>query len=542
MNALSKIIVLISLLFLTTQTTSAAEKPLNILMLTVDDMNCDSIGVFGCKVPETTPNLNKFAQTAMRFNHAHVHASSCVPSRNIVMTGRYLYNSGIEGFYAVPSSIKKNPTIPEFLKDNGYFIMIRGKESHTMPYHPFPKWDIDFGDGRLKENSRHPDSFYKYTKEGIEAAKKAGKPFYYNININDPHLALYNWKSRSGKPGLNRQDIDNPPSRIYKPEEMYVHKFLPDTPLVREELTAYYSTVRRADDSVGQIMKALKETGSLENTVVIFFSDHGMPFPFAKTANYYHSTKTPLMIRWPNVTKPGHIDNDHVVGTIDLFPTINELLKLSKPDGLDGRSLSPILHGKKQENRDYVYTMYEENVGGNRQPTRSVISKDYGYIVNIWSDGERKFATATRGMASTREIKRLAADGDTQMQHRLSMFEHRVPEEFYHYAKDPDGINNLIFNSKHKKQINQFRKQTIEFMKQSNDPLLKIYRSRDDEKVVQTYLQKLDEESKARKQQPEIYRRGGAKKKAKNNKKRNMTEEEKARAAKRRKKRLDAKK
>ena len=70
---------------------NAAEKPMNILMLTVDDMNCDSVGVFGCKVPQTTPNIDRLAADSLRFNHAHVHASSCVPSRNIVMTGKYLY-------------------------------------------------------------------------------------------------------------------------------------------------------------------------------------------------------------------------------------------------------------------------------------------------------------------------------------------------------------------------------------------------------------------------------------------------------------------
>ena len=78
-------------------------------MLTVDDMNCDSVGVFGCKVPQTTPNIDRLAADSLRFNHAHVHASSCVPSRNIVMTGRYLYNSGVEGFYAVPPKIQQNP-------------------------------------------------------------------------------------------------------------------------------------------------------------------------------------------------------------------------------------------------------------------------------------------------------------------------------------------------------------------------------------------------------------------------------------------------
>ena len=74
---------------------------------------------------------------------------------------------------------------------------------------------------------------------------------------------------------------------------------------MRKELAAYYSTVRRSDDSVGQVIRSLKEAGVYDNTIIIFFSDHGMPFPFAKTAMYYHSTHTPLIVRCPQITKPG---------------------------------------------------------------------------------------------------------------------------------------------------------------------------------------------------------------------------------------------
>lgn len=485
----------------------AAKAP-NIVLLSVDDMNCDSIGVFGSAVPGTTPNIDALAGKSLRFNHAHVHASSCVPSRNIIMTGRYLWNSGVTGFQNIPPSVVKNPTIPEFLKEQGYFVMIRGKESHSTPYSPFPAWDISFGDEkRIEGNSRHPESFYKSTREGIEEAANAGKPFFFSINIYDPHTALYNWNTREATEKLNRQDVDNPPSRIYKPDEMVVPGFLPDTPLVRRELAAYYSSVRRSDDSVGAVIRALKESGVYENSILIFFSDHGMPFPFAKTAMYYHSTRTPLMLRWPGVTKNGAVDDRHVVGTVDLFPTIAEMIGKPAPDGLDGRSLGDLLRGGTQPNREHAVVMYEENVGGNCQPTRAVLSRDFGYIVNLWSDGERKFATATRGMATTREIRRLAETGDTAMQQRLHLFEHRVPEEFFHYAKDPDALHNLIDNPEFSGRIDSYRDELRRFMKSHGDPMREIYEKRDDETAVQTYLAARDAAAKARKAKPEIYKR-----------------------------------
>jgi hypothetical protein len=119
-------------------------EPLNVLLLTVDDMNCDSIGAFGSTVPGTTPNIDAFAAEAMRFNHAHVHATSCIPSRNAMQSGRYLFNSGIEGFYQLPKEQVNFKTIPDLLRENGYFTMIRGKSKHTSPYYPYPAWDVDF--------------------------------------------------------------------------------------------------------------------------------------------------------------------------------------------------------------------------------------------------------------------------------------------------------------------------------------------------------------------------------------------------------------
>ncbi|MBT4821352.1 MAG: sulfatase [Lentisphaerae bacterium] len=492
----------------------SAHAKMNILVLTVDDMNCDSVGVFGCKVPDTTPNMDRFAEAGFRFRHAHVHATSCIPSRNVVQTGRYLYNSGIEGFYQLPRTKVTYETTPDILRDNGYFTMIRGKASHSSPYHPYPAWDISF-DEELKANRvniRDPKSFYDYTKKGIEAAKATGKPFYYSIDIHDPHTALYSFSCKKGKVStkLNGPDRDNPPSRVFREDEITVPGFLPDTPLSRKEVTAYYNSVRRADDSFGNVMKALRDTGVWDNTLVVFFSDHGMPFPFAKTAMYYHSTHTPLMVHWPGVTKPGSVDDEHVVGTVDILPTLLDAAEIGRPAGLDGRSLASILKGGKQRDREFVYVMYEENVGGNRQPMRGITSKDYAYICNLWSDGTRRFATATKGMATTKEMERLAAEGDTTMQARLKLFTHSVPEQFFDLDKDADALHNLVGDPKYSALIEKHQAQMLKTMEASRDPMLAVYRNRHDKVAVARYLATLDAAVKARKSKPELYKRGHA--------------------------------
>jgi N-sulfoglucosamine sulfohydrolase len=493
-------------------TAFCASAKMNILVLTVDDMNCDSIGVYGCTTPDTTPNIDAFTKEGFRFRHAHVHATSCIPSRNVVQTGRYLYNSGVEGFYAVPRESVTYPTTPDILREHGYFTMIRGKASHSSPYHPYPAWDIVFDDviRERKINMRSVKSFYDLTKEGIEAAQAADKPFYYAIDIHDPHLALYSFSYKKGKvsTALHGQDKDNPPSRIFKDDEITMPGFLPDTPLSRKELTAYYNSVRRADDSFGSVMRALKDTGTWDNTLVVFFSDHGMPFPFAKTAMYYHSTHTPLMVRWPGVTIGGTADDEHVVGTVDILPTLLEAIGIEEPEGLDGRSLASILKGGRQDNREFVYVMYEENVGGNRQPMRGITSKNHTYICNLWADGERRFATATRGTATAAEMFRLAQEGDEYMQRRAKLYDHSVPEQFFDVNRDADGLNNLIGNPEYRELIEKHREQMAGVMKASGDPMTEIYGKRTDKAAVAEYLSGLDAEVKVRKSRLEIYKRG----------------------------------
>src|SRR4030095_3526534 len=114
-------------------------------------------------------------------------------------------------------------------------------------------------------------------------------------------------------------------------------------------LALYYSSVRRADDCLGEVLRALHESGADDQTLIFFLSDHGMPLPFAKTQLYFHSNRTPWMIRWPGVTKAGAVDSRHLVSAGDLLPTLLEIVGAAPPKGIDGRSFVPVLRGQNQE-------------------------------------------------------------------------------------------------------------------------------------------------------------------------------------------------
>lgn len=464
---------------------AAGAEKLNLLFLTTDDMSCDSVGAWGCKLADTTPNLDRLAARALRFNHAFVQVGNCMPSRNVMGSGRYPHNNRVEGFYQIKDP--DYPMLADLMKAGGWFTGIRGKVPHATPYSPYPGWDavLDTLPDGSTAHIKDPKSYHASVKDGVARAKAAGKPFFLNINISDPHKPFYNEKGK-GDPFV--------PSRVFTADEVPVPGFLFDDPEVRAELALYYSSVRRGDDCVGEVLRALEEAGELERTVILFLSDHGMPLPFAKTQLYYHSTRTPMMVVWPGVTRPGAVDDEHLVSAVDLLPTLLDVFALPHPDGMDGRSFAPVLRGEKQDGREYVVTEYNENSGANRSPMRSIVTKEHAYLFNPWSNGERVMRTATQGTITYRRMKELAKT-DPQIAARLDLIDHRVPEELYHYAYDPDALSNLFGKPEVAEVQNRLIGALEDWMVRTRDPLLDVFRQRHDPAVREAFMKQVQAEA-----------------------------------------------
>jgi N-sulfoglucosamine sulfohydrolase len=439
----------------------------NILFITVDDMNADSLGVFGCPVEDTTPNLDKLAGEGIRFEHAHVQAPNCTPSRNVFQTGRYPHNSGVEGFYDIEPDY---PILPDLLKAEGYRVGIWGKVADTTPRSNYMWNKVLKTSG--KGSAKNAEVVSNVALKFMEECKREGKPFYLVMNLSDPHHPLF------GSTASKKSHYDiYPPSRIYTEEEVIVPGFLPDIPGVRAEVTRYYNSVRRADDIIGAILQALEKSGEAENTIVMFLSDHGMPFPFAKTNLYRYSTRTPWLVRFPGVVKPGRVDSTHMITAIDFFPTILELCQIALPEELDGRSIASLLRGDVQSNRNWVIKEFHENAAGVRNPMRAIETKQYGYIFNPWADGERLFKSATLHSQSYRAMQKAAAS-DARMAARVNYFNHRELEEFYDYRSDPFALDNKINDPNYLPMINQLRRALAKEMKASEDPALAVFLKR----------------------------------------------------------------
>jgi len=455
-----------------------ASRP-NVLLITLDDMNWDSLGCTGSKVPGISPNIDALAKQGMRFLHAHVTIAVCQPTRSVWFTGRYPHRNGALGFQPINPAV---PTLTEQTRKAGYLNGIMAKVPHLAPQRKFA-WDVVVPAGELAVG-RDPEQYYKHAKAFFERAKSAGKPFFLMANSQDPHRPFAGSPQESGRRGKVRkkkkkrkQRPSNFPGvrRTYRPDEVTVPKFLPDISEVRQEMAEYFTSVHRADEIVGAVLKALKETGYEKNTLVIFLSDHGMPLPFAKTNCYLNSTRTPLIVRWPGRVKPGTVDAAHMLSGIDLMPTILDALKLPAPKGMDGQSFLPILAGKKQGGRDELYTVFHRTAGRRDFEMRSVLTKKYGYIYNAWSDAKTVFRNESQNGRTFRAMA-AAARTNPLIAARVKLFQYRQKEEFYDYEADPAALKNLIDDPKHRKRIDHFRARMRQRMKELKDPLEETYK------------------------------------------------------------------
>ena len=268
----------------------AGDKPLNLLIVTADDMNADSGGWNGNTLG-VTPILDAFAKGAHRFINSHVTVPICQPCRSALMTGRVPHRNGALGFNPIRRDV---PTLVEILRDAGYYTAVIAKAVHMAPAEKFP-WHA-VGDQAL---GKQPTKFAEKFREMLTAVAKEKKPFFINANICDPHRPFINGTGKNVK-------ADDPLDgvRVFKPTEVSVPAFLEDLPRVREEVAKYYTSVSRFDVAFGLVLKELTAAGRDADTVVVFLSDHGMSFPFSKATVYYNGTWSPVLVRYPGQKDP----------------------------------------------------------------------------------------------------------------------------------------------------------------------------------------------------------------------------------------------
>lgn len=470
-----------------------AKRP-NILFITADDMSYDSLGCTGCSIPDISPNLDRLASQGLLLDHCHIITPVCGPSRRAWITGALPQQTGYMGHYTMPpqwfgeSSIKTN--VAELLRTEGDYL------TGVICKHPDGiGWDWKRA-SRETGMGRDASKFYDLTKEFIAKAEDQDKPFFLHANSMDPHdywarhrnerkawFDGYMGKDKpydlypNGKPYPD-PDVD------YQPCEIPVPPCWPDNADIREEIHTYYNSVKRLDDTMGAILKALRDSGQEDNTMVIFVSDHGLGKAFAKWSLYPLGTRTPLIVRWPGVTKPGTRDHHNVVSAIDFAPTFLEVAGLRPQAYMHGVSLVPIFtHDKTARPRKTVVTYWNymnntperdatvtefsahmADLNNNYRPMRAVNSRRYTYIWNGWSDGKREIPMEMSAGQAIRKI--LMKTGHAV---RADFEKFRTPEEFYDTVADPGCLHNLIAASDQQERVSRFREDMLNVMVETED-------------------------------------------------------------------------
>jgi N-sulfoglucosamine sulfohydrolase len=409
----------------------------NILFISADDMSYNSTGVSGCCLENITPNIDWLANNGVFFKNAHTTVGLCQPSRSVWMTGLYPWNNGATGFNDIK---KETTTLNEFILNKflckRYTTGIIGKSEHIGPFEKF-NWEYRIqGYTDLVGWGKDNKAYYDFTKSFLQHVKE---PFFLMVNSHFPHRPFAE-KSR------------------YKPCDVSVPGFLPDLFEIRKELANYYEGVHQCDICVGEIIKALKESGRYEDTLIIFTSDHGMAFPFVKANCYHYSTKVPLIWHFPKKFKP-KMENNFVSG-VDIMPTILDLIGIKINFYLfDGKSYLNLLTKKKEDFKKEIYTCLCQLWSGEYFQTRAIHNENYCYILNFWSDGDRQFSEdgSLDDQASCLAIK----ENFPEMYQKLR---YRTPVEFYDLKVDPFAQKNISNGKKIEKQkmLNLLKKYAID--------------------------------------------------------------------------------
>jgi N-sulfoglucosamine sulfohydrolase len=470
---LMKQLALVLCLFALTHSSLAAPK-LNLLYITADDMNFDSPGWMGSKMG-ATPTLDALAATCHRFVNNHVTVPICQPGREAMMTGLVPHRSGGLGFNPIKPG---TPTLVTVLKSAGYFTAAVNKHSHMKPDAEFP-WDV-----KLEGSGKSPPLFREHMDQLFKQVAESKKPFFINANIQDPHRPFPGGggvetegaapaAAKKAKKGKKAVTANENLARTYKPAEVTVPDHLEDIPLVRHEVAQYFNGVARFDINLKGILESLKASGHEQDTIVLFMSDHGMSFPFSKATVYYNGTRSPVILKWPGM--PAATAHDEWVSSVDILPTLLEILEVGKPAVLDGRSWLPLIRGEKQPDRDYVITHVNTVSSGKSFPQRCVRTKDWALMFHEWPNGKPYFKVEAMGGLSFNALAE-AAKTDQRIAGRVNQLVTGTKLALFNEQTDGAERSNLVNDSNYRTEVDRLSKLLLAHMEKTSDPQLENFK------------------------------------------------------------------
>ena len=426
------------------------DQPPNIILIIADDMAWDDCGA--CGHPNIqTPNIDRLADDGMMFHSAYLTTSSCSPSRASIITGTYPHQTDAEQLHwPLPG---ENITFVEKLKEAGYWTGQAGKwhlgEQVKDRFHMLAEesaTELEKTYGELPEN----DNSGAHLWVPLLEHRPDNQPFFLWLAAVDPHR------------GYEEGVIGNP----HTPEDVILPPYVPDTEDVRKDFALYYDEVTRLDKYVGKIVETLEEQGVSDNTLILFISDNGRPFPRDKTTMYDSGIKTPFIVKWPRGVEPGS-DTESLVSVIDIGTTFLSLAGVKSFETSSGRDFSPVFRNSEAQIRDHIYG--QAHWHDHENFVRAVRDSRFKYIKTFFNDLPLTPPADALNGGTFSEIRRLEKSGQLDEDQRALYYLPRPEEELYDLDNDPHELNNLAENPQYRDELVRLRGELLAFMMQYID-------------------------------------------------------------------------
>jgi len=419
---------------------AAVEAPArpNIVWIVGEDMGPE-MGCYGDALA-ATPNLDKLADQGARYTHAFTHAPVCAPSRHGLITGQYPIKTGA---MHMRSKLVTSPvTFTKLLRDAGYFVSWPGK--------------TDF-------NFDQPADFADSKKNWWTTDEVPRQPFFGYANFTVSHESQV--RNDGNKYAENTARLT--PAQRHDPAALKLPPFWPDSPEVRRELANYYDLVTAVDYNAGDVLAWLEKHGLAENTIVVFFGDHGRGMPRYKRWCYDTGTHVPLIVRWPGKIGAGSV-RAGLVEFVDLPATMLALAGGKVPESFDG---VPFLaaDGKEAGDRKYVHS-HRDYMDEAYDRIRSVRDNRWRYVRNFEPSIPYSLKNDYMEKGKTMQVwRQWKEEGKLDAIQSIHFAAGKPEEELYDSENDPFEVKNLAADSQYKEKLEELRAECDRWLEQTAD-------------------------------------------------------------------------
>ena len=410
----------------------------NVVFITCHDLGCH-LSTYGHTTVHN-PALTSLAARGVQFENSFSTAPQCSPSRAALHTGRHAHSVGMLGLAHDPFNWRLHPNekhMAQYFKEAGYDTALWGVQHVTKT-----RTVADLG-----------YAFYDASEPVVPAPELAAKaeafladprrkqqPFYMEVGFFEPHRP-YDWGGSTPDDSLG----------------IGLPSYLPDSEESRREFAALQGMIRRMDDAIGKIDKALQDHDLRDQTWIIFTTDHGLAMPRAKCTLYDPGIETALIMSAPMLGISGGRRFAELISNVDILPTLLEGLGLTVPDHLHGSSFWNLLTGDAYRPNREVYATKTYHTS--YEPMRCIRTETHKLILNLEIDTRINVPDDIRG-------------GLVYPQMIGDLIGQRDQLELYDLVADPDERHNLAHDPDLQPLLRDLKRQLLDWMQATQDPLL----------------------------------------------------------------------